>query len=103
MRHPKKSSKDKSNGYKHKHDKADRIKEEASVDNEEIEEEIESIKNLPEDEFSKMFEKMLVSCVQRRVKYFLVWFILPRAASRSSVFDRFRSTSEIICQESRNI
>lgn len=70
MRHTKKSSKDRSNGYKTRHDKADRIKEEAAVENEEIEEEIESIKNLPEEEFNKMFDKMLVSnSAQRSVRF----------------------------------
>lgn len=87
MRHTKKSGKDKSNGYKHKHDKFDRIKEDTSVDNEDVEEEIEVIKNLPEEEFNMMFEKMLVSYNSKGAwsvthSEFKLW---PRAASRSTL------------------
>lgn len=63
MRKDRKKSKDKDiNGHKVK-ERLRSTQEEPILD-QELEEEIEQIKQLPADEFTKMFEKMLV-CVAR--------------------------------------
>lgn len=56
-----KSKKDKYNGgHKHK-ERMHSTKEEDAEVNQELEDELDRIRNLPTEEFSKMFEKMLVS------------------------------------------
>lgn len=63
MRKEKKKNKDKDiNGHKVK-ERLRSTQEEPIVD-QEMEEEIERIKHLPPDEFTKMFEKMLVGIAE---------------------------------------
>ena len=56
-----KSKKDKYNGgHKHK-ERMGSAKEEETEVNQELEEALDRVRNLPTDDFSRMFEKMLVS------------------------------------------
>ncbi|XP_048589286.1 protein diaphanous homolog 2 isoform X2 [Nematostella vectensis] len=54
-----KSKKDKHNGHHKYKERMASTREEDTVGNQELDDEIERIKRLPEDEFSKIFEKML--------------------------------------------
>ena len=61
MRVGKRKGKDRENGSGRGHPKTPALKEESGEVNEELEEEIEAVKNLEEDEFNVRFGKMLVS------------------------------------------